>query len=344
VKAAYIGIVSPGSTSKMRAETLRNLTPGAEWKWIDTDAPFQKSSRLWRSAAYRMKRGPAVKRINDSVREAIAGKKFDLVWLDKAVFLSENTMKEVRSAARRMAHFTPDAAFHANRSAAFEKSMPLYDLLVTTKSFEVDEYRARVSADAVMLTTQGYDPEVHFPRNEFGQRRREVAFAGLAEPDRERCIAAMLEAGVQVRLGGIGWKGFLRKWSDHPALHFEGEEVFGEAYATLFSRAWIGLGLLTKRFSELHTTRTLEIPACGAVLATERTRDTSTMFSDDEALFFDDYEELASRVSKLFGNDDTTSLAKIAAAGSQRVTRDRRDYPGILAAILANPRLELSNK
>ncbi len=328
----------------MRAETLRSLTPGTEWTWIDTDAPFLKSSRLWRSVAYRTKGGPAVKRINDSVREAIAGEKFDLVWLDKAVFLSENTMKQVRSAAHRMAHFTPDTAFHANRSAAFEKSMPLYDLLVTTKSFEIDEYRTRVAPDAVMLTTQGYDPAVHFPRNESGQRRREVAFAGLAEPDRERCIAALLQAGVHVRLGGIGWKRFLRKWGDYPALHFEGEEIFGEAYATLFSRAWIGLGLLTKRFPELHTTRTLEIPACGAALATERTSDTSTMFADDEALFFDDYDDLASRVAKLFGDDDTSPLSRIAAAGSQRVARDRRDYPVILAAILANPRLRLRDK
>ena len=125
-------------------------------------------------------------------------------------------------------------------------------------------------------------------------------------------------------------------------LAFEGEEVFGDAYASLFSRAWIGLGLLTKRFPELHTTRTLEIPACGAVLATERTVDTSTMFADNEALFFDDYGSLANRVAKMLAGEDTSALERIAAAGMKRVARDRRDYPGILAGILAKPRLALT--
>lgn len=339
MKAAYIGILSPGSTSRMRAEALGGLTPGARWTWIDTDAPFLKSSRVWRSAAYRTKRGPAVERINQAVRDAIAEELFDLVWLDKAVFLDERTMNSVRSRTHRMVHFTPDSAFYANRSAHFEASMPLYDLLVTTKSFELENYHVRVPPASVMLTTQGYDPALHFPRNDFQDRKREAVFIGFAEPDRERCIAALLEGGVPVRLGGIGWKRFVRKWKGRGGLRFEGEEIFGDAYAAFYSRAWIGLGLLSKRIPELHTTRTFEIPACGAILATERTADTSTMFTDGEALFFEDYNELAKLASSLLQSDDLSSLERIAIAGTHRVTSDRRDYPGILAGVLSNPRL-----
>ena len=42
----------------------------------------------------------------------------------------------------------------------------------------------------------------------------------------------------------------------------------------------VGLGLLSKRFPERHTTRTFEIPACGALLATERTADTTRFFDE----------------------------------------------------------------
>ena len=339
MKAAYIGILSPGSTSKMRAETLESLTPDSVWTRIDTDPPLQQSAKVWRSAAYRMKRGPAMDRINRSVREALTGTAFDLVWLDKAVFLDEQTMGVIRSVAHRMVHFTPDTAFYANRSAHFERTMPLYDLLVTTKSFELEKYHAQVSAERVMLTTQGYDPNVHFPRNGPEDRRREAVFIGFAEPDRERCVATLLEADVPVRLGGIGWGRFVRKWKDHPSLRFDGEAIFGDSYATLLSRAWIGLGLLTKRLPELHTTRTFEIPACGGVLATERTADTSGMFADDEALFFEDYESLAQRISALFRSEDISVMEKIAAAGTRRVTADGRDYPTILSGILRHPQL-----
>ena len=344
MKAAYIGILSPGSTSRMRADALSTLTPGATWTRVDTDSPFQNSAKIWRSAAYRFKRGPAVDRVSRAVSDAIRGKRFDLIWIDKGVFLDEQTMDSIRSAARRMVHFTPDTSFYANRSALFERSMPLFDLLVTTKSFELDNYHARVTPERVMLTTQGYDPAVHYPRNGPEGRRKEAVFVGWAEPDRERCVAALLEAGAPVRLGGIGWRHFLRKWKDHPSLRFEGEQIFGDAYATLFSRAWIGLGLLTKRIPELHTTRTFEIPACGGVLATERTADTTRMFANDEALFFEDYESLAQRISELLRGDDISPLEHLAAAGTRRVMSDGRDYATILAGILAHPRLALGDR
>lgn len=339
MNAAYIGILSPGSTSLMRAEWLRKLTPGTEWTWIDTDAPFQRSARLWRTLAFRGKRGMAVSRMNELVRDAVRNRSFDLVWLDKAVFLNDATMRDVRRAAKRMAHFTPDTAFHENRSRYFESTLGMYDLLVTTKSFEISEYHRRVPPEAVMLTTQGYDPEVHFPRNSEELRRAEAVFIGLAEPDREACIAALLENGIPVRLGGIGWQRFLRQWESHPSLTFAGEEIFGDAYADMLSRAWIGLGLLSKRFPELHTTRTFEIPACGAVLATEATVDTRKYLADDEAVFFTDYADLATKLKRLVRPDSIDELRRLAGAGHDRVESDGRNYPSILGSVLANPRL-----
>ncbi len=339
MKAAYIGILSAGSTSRMRAETLKSLTPGMDWRWIDTDGPFKLSSRLWRTLAFRAKRGAAVERINRGVLDALRGESFDLVWIDKAVFLDEGTVHSVRSAAARMVHYTPDTAFHENRSRHFEKTLQMYDLLVTTKSFEMNDYRNRVSGDVVLLTTQGYDPAVHFPRNTADERRREVAFVGLAEPDRERCIALLLDSDIPVRLAGIGWNRFLRRWRNHPQLTFEGEMVFGDAYATLLSRPWIGLGLVSKRFPELHTTRTFEIPACGAVLATEATSDTVEFFDDGEAIFFNDYDDLATRLKSALHDRDDAHLIDLANAGQRRVRSDKRDYPSILGAVLSHPRL-----
>jgi len=277
--------------------------------------------------------------MNELVRDAVRGQSFDLIWLDKAVFLNDATMREVRSAAKRMAHFTPDTAFHENRSRHFESTLGMYDLLVTTKSFELPEYYRRVSRDCVMLTTQGYDPEVHFPRNGDETRRTEAVFIGLAEPDREACIATLLQNGIPVRLGGIGWQRFLRQWESNPSLTFAGEEIFGDAYAELLSRASVGLGLLSKRFPELHTTRTFEIPACGAALATEATADTRKYFTEEEAVFFTDHGDLATKLKRLMQPNSTAELRRIASAGHDRVESDGRNYPSILGSVLSNPRL-----
>jgi hypothetical protein len=213
-------------------------------------------------------------------------------------------------------------------------------MLVTTKSFELADYKERLTSDKVLLTTQGYDPRVHYPRNGNDVRQKEVAFVGLAEPDRERCVTTLLEHGITVRLAGHGWDRFARRWNGDNHLKFEGAGVFGDAYAKILSEAWVGLGLLTKRFPELHTTRTFEIPACGAILATERTSETESFYSDREAIFFNDFEDLATRIAAVF-NSSPELLETMGAAGIHRVNADKRGYNSILSAILSDPRLSL---
>jgi spore maturation protein CgeB len=341
MKAAYIGILTPGSTSRMRAEHLRDLTPEWDWEWLDTDPPLTSTSRIWQSFAYRAQRGIAVSRVNSAVEKWLTNRTFDLAWVDKAIFLKPRTLQRLRNATQRLVHFTPDTAFHANRSRHFERTLGMFDLLVTTKSFEVAEYQRRIKRDTLLLTTQGYDARVHYPRNPDGVRRSEALFIGLAEPERERCLDVLLEAGIPVRLAGRGWNKFRRRWNGNANFHFEGEEVFGDAYATLLSKSWIGLGLLSKRFPELHTTRTFEIPACGAVLATESTSETTQYFSSSEVVFFNNYQQLAEKLAALLANDRTPELREIATAGRDRVVSDAREYKSILASILSDPRLGL---
>ena len=323
----------------MRAEWLRRITPDCDWHWIDTDLPMMRSARAWQSIAFRYKGGFAVRRINEFVLSHLASRAFDLIWVDKAVFLRPETMAALRQSTRKLVHFTPDTAFGVNASRNFERAIPLFDLLVTTKSFEATEYTKHTDPTKLKLVSQGFDPLVHYPRSNDSARRKEAVFVGLAEPDRERCISELLKKEITVRVAGRGWSGFIRKWVDHPNLIFEGEDAFGDAYADLLSNAWIGLGLLSKRFTELHTTRTFEIPACGAVLATEQTAETSKFFLPGEAVFFRDYAHLAARVGELFSLGDNNSLAQIAQAGRSRVVSDRRDYESLLTDIIRDPRI-----
>lgn len=339
--AVYIGILTPGSTSRMRAEWLRRITPAWKWQWIDTDPPLEESARLWRSLAYRYQAGRAVSAINNKV-SADVPISADLVWVDKAVFLNRNTMARVRKSAKRLAHFTPDTAFGANSSRHFEASLPLFDLAITTKSFEIDQYKSRISDDRIFLTTQGFDPDVHFPRFGNESRRREAAFVGLAEPDREKCVATLIAHGIPVRLAGRGWTAFVQRFAGNPLLAFDGEDCFGSDYAELLSRSWMGLGLLSKRFAELHTTRTFEIPACGAILATETTAETTKFFASTDALFFKDHEQLAKAAKELLSRSDQ-ELATLAASGRARVIAGHRDYPSILSAALTHPRLRIGS-
>jgi len=324
--------MTEGTTSKMRADNLQELLPDACWDHMDTDSGFRKSSRLFKTIAFRFRSGPLVSQINRELQAHTECQTYDLVWVDKGVYLWPETVDQLRSRSDLMVHFTPDTAFCTNRSRHFDATASCYDLLVTTKSFELERYHELVAADRVLLTTQAYDNKLHKPNVTSSACRKAAVFIGLCEPDRENCMEELLSHDVPVRLGGHGWEKFLQRHAGHPALHFLGKEVFGEDYVNEYASASVGLGLLSKRFPELHTTRTFEIPACGALLATERNPETTRFLEDDEVLFFENYRELAADLKKLL--DNPREIEKISEKGHERITAGGYDYASVLSGVL----------
>ncbi len=317
MNALFVGICTPGTTSQLRADTLPRITNSLTWKQIDTDARFRACAKWTRSLAFRFRVGPAVAALNQQVLSELGDDRFEIAWIDKGVCLRPETVREIRRLSRRMVYYTPDTSFAGNRSRFFESTADLYDIVVTTKSFEIDEYRRLIPDERIMLVTQTFDDNAHRPTCEFADKRKEAVLIGLCEPDRERCVAELLSQGIHVRIGGRGWERFLFRHRKDPGLKFEGTEVFGDRYIDALAGASVGLGLLTKRFPELHTTRTFEIPACGTALATERNSETSGVFRDDEAIFFENYEDLGHRLAELL--NDAQRLRMISEAGSLRV-------------------------
>lgn len=183
-----------------------------------------------------------------------------------------------------------------------------------------------------MLVTQSYDGELHHVPCTFQDKRREVVLIGLCEPDREQCISRLLKRNIPVRIGGRGWERFRRQHEGNPLLHFEDTAVFGDNYVRALGFASLGLGLLTKRFPELHTTRTFEIPACGTALATEKNEETARFFNEDEVIFFDSHEELADIIVNLL--DDTPRLQRITNAGHCRISNGPFNNDQVLKSIL----------
>lgn len=303
-----------------------------DWQQIDTDEGFRSASRVWKSIAFRYKTGPLVKRINRRVIQQTQESNYDLIWVDKGVYLWKETVKHLRSRAKRMVHFTPDTAFCANRSRHFFAGAKDYDLLVTTKSFEIPDYSKIADKERVQLVTQAYDANLHHPLDDGEEKKPVAAFIGLCEPDREQCIDALLSAGIPVRVGGRGWGKFARANESNPNFHFLGPDVFGESYVREYTNASVGLGLLSRKFPELHTTRTFEIPACGTMLATERNEETARFFDDDECLFFTSYEELAVRLRDML--DSPQQISQIAEKGRQRVTEMGCDNYSVLSRVL----------
>lgn len=331
MKVLYIGQYSTGTTSFMRCETLRRLLKKEHFEVIDIHQPFFKSHKVWRTLGFRYKKGPLIKKVNDYVLNEVEQAHYDLIWVDKAVYLTPQTTQWLKTRTAILVHFTPDPAFTFHQSKHFFKSLPLYDVVITTKSYELEHYKKATRAK-VLYATQGFDKALHQPSEEPFDQKKGLAFIGHYEEAREKVLKRLLALNIPITLAGINWKAFAEKHKTHAGLNYLGEGVYGQDYVKTLQKAKIAWGAISKWVPELHTTRTFEIPACGTALLTESNSETEQFFARDEAIFYKDTKELAERVS--YYMEDAKALKTLTEKGTAAVYSKGFDYESILSNVL----------
>lgn len=330
MKILYVGHLDSGGTCLDRLMSLRRLRH--EVVGFDI-ARFQSKRRILRSAQWRWHPRWLLGELNRGLAETARSiGRIDLCWVDKGIWIFPETLLAIRKATGgRLFHYTPDAQIATNRSRHFLEAIPIYDLLVTTKSFEVDEYR-RLAAQRVELVTQSYCP-IRFanptPQAEFAH---DVGFISDFKPHYGRVIGDLLSAVPDVGVWGPRWR--RAAWMGRvPRAIVKGDGLWNESYVNALASFKIGLGLLSKYIPEQHTTRTFEIPAAGSFLLAERTKEHQEFFKEgEEADFFDSAEELCSKAK--FYLADGSARRRIAANGRERCRRSGYDSDSVLGRIL----------
>ncbi len=333
MKVLYVGQYSQGTTSRMRGESLNAILNPSLFEIIDTHVPFYNTSRIFRTLGFRYKTGPLIHHTNTHILKQLNKGQYDLIWVDKAVYITPSTTAILRSHTSKMVHFTPDPAFTFHQSQHFYKSLPYYTDVITTKSYELDAYLKICQSAQVLYATQGFDAKLHQPSELPFNTKKGFVFIGHHETGREKILDLLLRHHIPITLAGIKWESFARRHINNPHLTFLGNGIFGEDYVKAIQSAKIAWGAISKWVPELHTTRTFEIPACGTALLTERNKETQLFFHEDEAIFYDSEGEIAEKVLHYLNND--VELEKLTERGHSRVWDHGYDYFSILTQLLA---------
>lgn len=317
MKVLYVGQLWEGGTCRERAKVLAERG----WQLIAFDiTPYLRaSSRILASVQHRALWGPDVARFNrDVLQAARAAGRLDIIWIDKGRWLRAAALEELKRRSRALAiHYTPDPAFTLHQSRHFDACVPLYDLCITTKRYELEAYR-RKGAREVMFTWQGIDDR--FERlaacAQLDGRPLDVVFVGHVEPHYVETLEKVRAITKNMRVHGPGWER-LARWRDS-WRGIAAEAVWADALPEALARGRIGLGLLSKMCPDAFTTRSFEIPAAGAMLLAERTADHLELFEEDrEAVFFDSSEELSEKLRFYLQHEEIRR--RIAEAGRARV-------------------------
>ncbi|XZE34035.1 CgeB family protein [Pirellulaceae bacterium SH501] len=321
---------SERNTSSQRFEALSEASKvlGS----ISFPEVFFGSSLLERVIHSRLSIGPVVNRFNSEIRNRVREVQPEFVWIDKGVWVSPETIAEIRRVgAKRIVHYTPDTAFVRYNTSHFRRSISLYDAVITTKHYDLDNY-LKFGAKQTVYLPPSYDSMFH--RWNEDDRNKEIlhdaSFIGAYYPGREKLLEKLVKAGVDLAILGPRWN---RCRSKILYPHIRRLAPSGREYHKALRSARVGLGFLSHLVPDQTTTRTVEIPAAMVCLVANSTPEAKRLFEDGkDAVLFKDSEELVGRVRDLLKNGSMTD--RIASNGYHAVMKMQCDVKSQVDMVL----------
>lgn len=322
LRIVFVGETMLGSRTLQRVAAFQAL--GHAVDLVPTNRQgrtFEDAPTVIERLRYRLRRPPDEAGANMALLSALE-RSCDLVWIENARIVRPHTL----TAAKRLAPQAPFVWYSEDDmmnprlgSVWIDRSLQLFDLWVTTKSFNAlpEEMPAR-GVRRVLFVDNSYDPAIHRrleltadDRQRFGS---DVAFIGTYEAPRARSLLRLARAGLSVTIWGNGWAHLA---GEGCGLRVTGRPVYDDDYARAIGATRINLAFLRKANRDLQTCRTVEIPACGGFMLHERSPEAERLFAPDrEASYFGSDDELISACRLWLADDE--GRKRVALAGWRR--------------------------
>ena len=275
--------------------------------------------------------------ISKGLGRKLGHKRFHLCHVDGGEWVTPAVLRVLREHTDLVINYNiddPTGPRDGARFTAYRQSATLYDLLAVVREDNVAELSA-LGASNVVRVYRSADEVNHAPRALTTSLQlawmSEVLFLGSWFPERGPFLRDLIRLGVPLTIRGPNW----HKAPEWPELksHWAGGAIGGSEYALAIQCARVNLGLLSHENRDLHTTRSLEIPALGGLLCAERTPEHLAMYEEGvEALFWGDAEECATTC--LHALADESRRARIAQAGRERFLRDDHRNEAVMRSLL----------
>ncbi len=332
MRILYLGRLS--GTCLDRANALRRL--GNDLVHIDIRTLMPKTVWVDR-VTWKFGGGWFSPWVNHGLRLRLGDESFDLAYVDGGEWITRSIIDLLHEHAPLVVNYNIDDPFGPRDGArwkAYRRNAWRYDLCVVMRDENVREAKAfgirnvlRVyrSADEVSHAPRPLDPTDH------ERWKADVLFLGTWFPERGPFLLELVKRGVPLTIRGHKWQK-APEWGQLKP-YWKGGSLFGEDYARAIQCAKINLGLLSKANRDLHTTRSLEVPALGGLLCAQRTSEHVAMYKEGrEAIFWNDADECAQVCNDVLCSEDLRR--RIAAAGHARIRQNGHYNETILSEIL----------
>ncbi len=305
MKILYVGPDYRGSNGTSWRDAFIEL--GHDVETLD-DESFDPAPSTLVGKWIRKRRGrpPAerVQALNSRIEQLAREFRPDLAFFVKAYHIVPETLYALRREAPCFAWMNDDMFNPANQSPTFAESIKLFDVILTTKSYNVREFHAAGSPCALYIPNS-FDPHIHFPADMTESERvrygGDIAFLGTFRQTRADFLNRIaVLPDLRLRVWGGGWHKMRRIDHLHKRLAWrplsrcvDPHELWCEEMSKAIQSNAVTLGLLNRDNRDMQTCRTFEIPACAGLMLAERTEEHRMFFEEDrEAVYFDSFEEM----------------------------------------------------
>ena len=307
LKVLYHGPLWVGSTSLQRLRAFQQLDDVTA-VGLDTGARVGNSSNIWHRIRWKLRWPADVLEENRRLIDAARQGRPDIVIIDNSKVISRRTLRALRDkGVKRLIYYTPDdvVAKH-NLSFPLKHTFPEWDIVFTTKTFNVPELQS-MGVRRPVLVGKSYDPDLHLQMEQADvgdeYEKYDVVFVGTYEKERCVSINALADAGFRVVVYGSDKGGWTREYL-RPTIELR-KSVFAHDYGAAWHTGKTALCFLRKINRDRITQRTMEIAAMARPMVAERTDEHDQNFVDGvEYLGFSDDVELVEQVRLLLADPD----------------------------------------
>lgn len=323
LRILFIGENWYGSNARSCAEALRRLGCNV----LDVDAQtFFPQPRLFTSrVAGRLARPRLVREFNDYILATAEQFKPDILLAFKGNFVRASTLRAIGAGGAALYNYYPDtSAFSYGKW--IPQSLPEYDCVFYTKPFWYKDVSRQLRLKAAYFLPHGYDPELHKivkldPRDiqDFGCDVSFIATHSAYKEGMLKCLV-QLRPNLDFSIWGNGWAQRCR--AHELQKHIKGVPLLGESYVRGIQAGRINLAIMQgpvfgASSSDLTTSRTYTIPACGSFMLHERNPEVLGLYEEGKEIeCFESAKELAEKIDYYLAHPQERE--RIARAGHAR--------------------------
>jgi len=306
---------------------------GWEVRW--SIPAWTKGMPLWRRYfQYQFRSGPDIYSYNKRLLSNIISTPPSIIWVEEPYFLFPETLSAIKrkTGALLVCAYSDDPRDPAKKSRHFDNSIGIYDFIFTTK----DDLQQKYFNEGCKYTGKfwkGYDPrriyKISLNQEDLNKYQSTVAFIGHADfvhghSMRQVPLLTLASQVTNMKIWGRSWSKV--RWPKNLKKVIHPYQLDGLEYTKAISGSSMAIQIPSRLAQDTHSSRSVEIPACGTLLVAERTVDHQILFEEGkEAVFFGSISELVDKVNYYLNHENIR--IKIAQAGYKRCVNSGYSNP-----------------